>query len=272
MMSTTNVLLALCVVTLALAIVIVVKKSQKAEWFALSRPNVVNSPNDVDLAKWYYPGKRVKDITIKPGKNTTETCGPQFPDKAWKLAAAVAPECTPEGDDVYQFEESGEGVRGLYVRPFNIKHASGRQRCLHPWGGRNPEGDEEVNASLAENECNYPSSFFTRGTDGIIRTSNGKCLYASRNGTENGDVLHFGKWCDQPFDFKYGKLIHRNSGKCVHPRGGDFQGNDQDAVLHSDNCGVPMENTANQYKIGFDMSTDGINQFTLNDKGEVFSH
>ena len=273
MISTTNVLLAMSLLALVLAIVIVAKQGKKpaSEWFALSRPNVVNSTNDVDLTKWYYPGKRVKDITIKAGKNTSQTCGPQFPDKAWKLAAAVAPECTPEDDTVYTFDENGEGVRGMFVRPFNIKHASGRQRCLRPWGAQDAKVDE-INASWADNACSASAAQLYRGADGVIRTGTGMCLYASRNGTENNDILHFGKYCDQAFDFKNGRLFHRYSGKCVHPRGGTFEGNDQDAVLHSDNCGVGMDNQDIQARIGVDMSTDGINQYTLNNNGEVISH
>ena len=53
------------------------------ENYLLSRPKIVNSRNDVDANKWYYKGKLVKSVTVSKGQNTSQNCGPEYPDTAW---------------------------------------------------------------------------------------------------------------------------------------------------------------------------------------------
>jgi hypothetical protein len=89
------------------------QKIRVSELFAFTG---IQDTSQIDPNKYYYVGKRMKQRTITPGKNTEKTCGPEFPDTVYKLADAVDPVCIQEiSDDLYTFEATA--VPGTLLLP-----------------------------------------------------------------------------------------------------------------------------------------------------------
>ena len=91
---------------------------------------------------------------------------------------------------------------------------------IHPEGGADKPA-EGTYAVVHYTEPAAKKTQFTMDKNGIIRHSGGLCLAAYSNGTTNGDRLVLNSACNQPFTLTAdNRLIHKNSGRYIHPEGG----------------------------------------------------
>jgi hypothetical protein len=186
------------------------------EYFALEVGTTTNK-SDLDLSKYYKVGKRNTSKTEIEAINGGTPCI-EYPDVAYQLAPAEPAKC--RGDIMntyYDFEPVGK--QGYNFIPFYFRNTSGL--AIHPEGGSETPA-EGTYAVIHYAEPAAKKTHFTMDKNGIIRHSGGLCLAAYSNGTTNGDRLVLNSACNQPFIITAdNKLVHKNSGRWIHPEGGN---------------------------------------------------